>query len=407
LPGTNTVTLIASGPVGVSTNTHANYIVARLAAADLELTKTAGSNFVAQGQSLNYTLSVTNRGSDTAASVTITDTLPAGLSFVSATTSQGTCTNLGGTVVCDLAALPVGTNVVINILTMPSIVGTLTNQAVAFTPTADPNLSNNTGTVAVTVLATADLAMTQTAAPNPVLTSQNVTYTLTVTNLGPSAASSVTVTDALPAGFSFISASASQGTCTNVGGVVTCSLGIVGLDSNVTAQITAIPAASDNVTNISNTALVIASEFDPVLSNNTSVASLVVYLDADSDGIPDYWTEQFFGHGTGQAADNSRAQDDADGDGFSNLQEYLAGTSPVDANSALRIVAISSVDTNVLISFTSITNKLYRLESSDGPIGPWTNIVADDIEGNGGTNQVTDIVAPETPVRFYRIRLLP
>lgn len=407
VPGTNTVILIASGPVGVSTNVRVGYIVARVPTADLQLTKTATSNSVPQGQNLTYTLSVTNRGPDAATSVTITDALPASVVFVSVATSQGTCTNIGGTVVCDLAALPVGTNAVVSLVATPSVTGTITNRAVVFTATTDPNLSNNTGTVAVAVLPAADLAMTQTAAPNPVLTSQNVTYTLTVTNLGPSAGSSVTVTDALPAGFSFVSANASQGTCSNVGGIVTCSLGTISTGSTASAQITATPSASSNVTNISNAATVTAAEFDPAATNNTATVSIVVYRDADSDGIPDYWTEQFFGHGTGQVSDNSRAGDDADGDGLSNMQEYLAGTSPVDANSALRIVAIEGNETNVLICFASVTNKQYRLEWSDGPVGPWTNIVADAIAGTGDKIQVPDASAAAMPQRYYRVRLLP
>jgi uncharacterized repeat protein (TIGR01451 family) len=339
--------------------------------------------------------------------VTITDALPASVNFASATSSQGVCTNIGGTVVCDLSALPVGTNAVVNIIVTPSVVGTITNRAVVFSGTTDPNLSNNIGVVAVVVAPAADMAMTQTAAPNPVLTSQNVTYTLSVTNLGPSAASSVTVTDALPAGFSFVSASASQGTCSNVGGLVTCSLGTISTGATVNVQITATPSASSNITNVSNAATVTASEFDPVPTNNTAVASLVVYRDADSDGIPDYWTEQFFGHGTGQASDNSRAGDDADGDGFSNAQEYLAGTSPIDANSALRIVTIDMVETNIVVGFASVTNKQYRLEWSDGPVGPWTNIVADEIVGTGDAIQVPDASTAAMTQRFYRVRLLP
>ena len=51
--------------------------------------------------------------------------------------------------------------------------------------------------------------------------------------------------------------------------------------------------------------------------------------DSDGDGIPDSWMLQIFGHATGLASDLSRAQDDADGDGMTNLQEYLAGTDPL------------------------------------------------------------------------------
>ncbi len=52
------------------------------------------------------------------------------------------------------------------------------------------------------------------------------------------------------------------------------------------------------------------------------------YLDCDTDGIPNWWMWQYFGHSMGQAYDNSRAGDDADGDGYTNLQEYDSGTDP-------------------------------------------------------------------------------
>ena len=52
--------------------------------------------------------------------------------------------------------------------------------------------------------------------------------------------------------------------------------------------------------------------------------------DSDSDGIPDWWMIKYFGHPIGMAGDQSLAQDDADGDGMSNLQEYIAGTDPTN-----------------------------------------------------------------------------
>ena len=72
-------------------------------------------------------------------------------------------------------------------------------------------------------------------------------------------------------------------------------------------------------------------------------------LDSDGDGIPDWWMKQYFGHATGQEGDLSRAQDDNDGDGMNNLQEFLAGTIPTNPTSVLtlRITPYPS-GTNVL-----------------------------------------------------------
>ena len=54
--------------------------------------------------------------------------------------------------------------------------------------------------------------------------------------------------------------------------------------------------------------------------------------DSNGDGIPDSWTWLHFGHATGLSSDLSRAQDDADGDGRSNAEEYISGTNPQDPN---------------------------------------------------------------------------
>jgi len=70
-----------------------------------------------------------------------------------------------------------------------------------------------------------DLSVTQTDTPDPVNVVSPLSYTLTVDNNGPDDATGVTVTDTLPAGVTFQSASATQGSCSEAAGIVTCTLG--------------------------------------------------------------------------------------------------------------------------------------------------------------------------------------
>ena len=79
--------------------------------------------------------------------------------------------------------------------------------------TTDPTPANNTATDDTTVVTSADLSIAKTDSPDPVIAGTNLTYTLTVSNGGPSDALGVSVSDTLPAGTSFVSSSPSQGTC--------------------------------------------------------------------------------------------------------------------------------------------------------------------------------------------------
>ena len=113
----------------------------------------------------------------------------------------------------------------------------------------------------------ADLVLTESASPNPATATLPLTYTLTITNNGPATATGVTVTDALPASVTFSSVSASQGTCTSIAGVVTCSLGDLTNSGVATVTISVLPNVPGLLT---NTAAVTALIPDPVASNNTS-----------------------------------------------------------------------------------------------------------------------------------------
>lgn len=110
-------------------------------------------------------------------------------------------------------------------------------------------------------------------APDPVLLNNNLTYTLTVTNNGPDAATSVTLTQNLPGGVVFVSAVPSQGSCSEAGGVVTCDLGNIA--SGGTAQVT-VTVTANTAGIVNSTANVAASTADPANGNNNAAENTLV-----------------------------------------------------------------------------------------------------------------------------------
>jgi len=124
---------------------------------------------------------------------------------------------------------------------------------------------------------TADLAITKTDSPDPVAAGTALTYTIGVQNLGPDAASGVTVTDQLAKGLDFVSATPSAGSCSRQGQKVTCQLGVVGTPavnySPTTVTLTVIPR---RLGVISNTASVKGDQKDPRTANNKATATTTV-----------------------------------------------------------------------------------------------------------------------------------
>ncbi len=135
----------------------------------------------------------------------------------------------------------------------------------------------------------ADLAIGETILPAALNLSSILTVTLNVTNFGPNAASGVTVTDALPAGLSFLSASSSQGTTMNTASLVTCALGTMTNGATATISI----HASATVAGLwTNTASVSSGTLDPVNSNNSASASVSVNSPPTISTIPNLTTNE-------------------------------------------------------------------------------------------------------------------
>jgi hypothetical protein len=99
-----------------------------------------------------------------------------------------------------------------------------------------------------------------------------------------------------------------------------------------------------------------------------------VTYDSDGDGIPDWWTQQYFGHATGQLGDLSRAGDNPTGDGLTNLQKYILGLDPTKPDSAqFKLIITRTSPSTISLTFPSIHDRMYQILYSSSPAGPWTN----------------------------------
>ena len=263
---------------------------------DLVITKTDNVDPVVPGQTLIYTLNITNNGPSNATGVTVNDTLPPGVTYVSSTPSQGATSENNGVVTANLGNLAVGASasITVNVTIDSATLGTINNVAVVSANETETNPNNNTAAEPTTVNPQIDLVLTKDESADPVAPGDTFTYTLNITNNGPADATGVIVTDTLPNQVTYVSSTPSQGATSQNNGVVTANLGNLANGASATVTITVMANANANGL-ITNTAQVTANETETNLANNSDSedttlqvdpASLAgfVYVDANDDG---------------------------------------------------------------------------------------------------------------------------
>ncbi len=265
-------------------------------AADVDVAK-IGPATLAAGEEVIYTLVARNLGPGVATSVRLTDPAPAGTDFVSA---SAPCDTGPPGLSCDLGDLLPGSAVAVGVTYAVSpdlAAGTsIDNTAFVTTASSDSDSSNNSASVSTTVGVVADLAIAKTDGLDEIPPGAEVTYTITTTNLGPSDAPGVLVTDVFPGTISNVSWTCAASVGSSCKGV---AAGNGDLDQTVdilaggtvtfTATGTIDPGASGSV---SNTATV-ASALDPNSANDTATDTDTLTPEADL-GI----TKQSDGGGT-------------------------------------------------------------------------------------------------------------
>ena len=278
--------------------------------ADLQITKTDGVVTYIPGNTLTYTITVTNNGPSNVTGAVITDTIPAQV-----TTWTWTCVQNGGATGCngiigsnanfsDTVNLPNGASIVYTVTANTAVgaTGLLTNTAMVAIPAgyADPVSANNSAIDTDTILPPADLQLTKTDGVATYIPGSTLTYTITVINNGPNNVTGAIITDNIPTQLATWT-----WTCVQNGGATGCN-GVVGSSANFTDTVN-LPNGSSIVYTVTantavgatgslvNTATVAlpAGNTDPAPGNNSDTDTDTILLPADlqltkTDGVATY-----------------------------------------------------------------------------------------------------------------------
>jgi YD repeat-containing protein len=135
-------------------------------------------------------------------------------------------------------------------------------------------------------------------------------------------------------------------------------------------------------------------------ADNITLRAVVVFLDTDNDSLDDHWETSYFGNldrdGTG----------DFDGDGQSDLAEFLAGTLPNDGASLLHVIDESLDSGGLTLVWTSVAGRVYRVQFKNSLDDPaWSDLPGDVVAAGTRASKV-DPTAGGLGRRFYRVMLV-
>lgn len=225
-----------------------------LGTADMIITKKDGLTTVIPGQTLTYTIAITNVGSINASNIVITDVLPSSLSYVSDNSGVNPSIPTTGTYVWSLPSTLAPNNgtsfnlrvKVANALSSPT--ASIKNTAKVGTSSPEADLSNNTAEDTNTSTGTSNIGITLSVSPSQVRTAQNATYVIRVTNSGSALVTDVVIEDTFSSYLDLISTTPSKGTATTNNTTRKISVDISVLGVGETATVTVVGRVNNTAT---------------------------------------------------------------------------------------------------------------------------------------------------------------
>ena len=237
--------------------------------ADVEVTKTVPSSSVPVGDEILVTITALNHGPNPATGIEVTDSLPAGFDFVSASASQGAYDPATGA--WSVGSLAVGETAQLVLTATVTAPGVITNLAVKTGQNEpDPIVGNDSAAAGTTATPAADLEVDKEVDRRDALVGETLTFTVRATNRGPSPATGVTIADALPAGLSFVSAAPSQGSYDTATGIWT----VGALDWPAQATLTLVARVDQPGALANNASMASQDQIDPNPINNSDAESV-------------------------------------------------------------------------------------------------------------------------------------
>lgn len=231
--------------------------------ADLEVVQQVVSPTPNLGDQFSYTVSVTNNGPDTAASVMLVASIPAGLDFISASGQNGSVQFTGDEVVVSLSSLASGETEELTISGRSYLAGDLIGSAAVTSGTTDYNPSNDSIVQSIfispIVSPDADLELSQSVSDTNPTVGDQISISLLLENRGPGTATVIRVGNSLPAGLSYVSSNATLGSYDPATGVWT----VGNMPPNVQVRLDIITEVTQAATIINTAEVIAVDESDP------------------------------------------------------------------------------------------------------------------------------------------------